>query len=65
MKALLALVSGKKTYIIVAFVLAGTAIELLLGIDIPGFEAAANPMEYIMAALGLGTLRAGIKKAEV
>jgi hypothetical protein len=57
------MLSGYKTYIIAAFVVAGTLAEVVLGIDIPGFEPADNWLEYIIAALGLGTLRAGVSAA--
>ena len=65
MEKIRAAVSGQKTYIIVAFVLAGVLVEKGLGIDIPGFDASQDWMAYVMAALGLGSLRAGIKKGEI
>lgn len=52
---------GKKTYIIAVMVLAIAVLEGIAGIDIPGAEV-LNPLPYILAALGLGALRAGVEK---
>lgn len=55
------LLKGKKTYILVGVVIVLVICESILGIDIPGVEI-TNPLDYILAALGLGTLRAGVSK---
>ncbi|QDP61596.1 MAG: hypothetical protein Tp138OMZ00d2C19078261_57 [Prokaryotic dsDNA virus sp.] len=55
--------SGYKTYIIVAIYLLCIGAEKLLGFDIPGFEPTDDWLVYVLNALGLGTLRAGITKA--
>lgn len=53
---------GKKTYIIAAVLLILVVIEKAIGIDIPGFDPGEDWLGYILGALGLGTLRAGIGK---
>lgn len=58
MSAILETLSGKKTYII-AFVGAALTLAQQFGFEIPAW---ALP---ILGFLGLGTLRAGIAKAEV
>lgn len=55
---------GKKTYVVVAMVLLIVICESVLGIDIPGVDV-VDPFPYIMGALGLGSLRAGVKKGEM
>ena len=54
---------GYKTYIVAGIFILGVIAEIFLGLDVPGFEPGENWVEYIMAALGLGTLRNGIAKA--
>ena len=58
MKAILDWLKGKKTYIVFAalFIIGGLQAN---GIEIPQW------VYSILAALGLGALRAGVKKAEV
>ena len=53
---------GKKTYIIVAIAIISVAIEKFAGIDLPGFDPGDDWLGYILAAAGLGSLRAGIGK---
>ena len=53
---------GYRTYIIVAVFLLCTAVEKLLGVDIPGFDPGQNWLETVLAALGLGSLRAALGK---
>lgn len=53
---------GYKTYIIAVIVVAGTLVEMI-GIDVPGFEPQDDWLSYIIGALGLGALRAGVSKA--
>jgi len=62
MKKIIEALKGKKTYIVAAIVLAIWFAESVLGIDVPGAEV-SNPLEWIMAALGLATTRAAIAKA--
>jgi len=52
--------AGYRTYIIAAVLIICTLAEKVLGIDIPGVDVGQNWLETILAALGLGTLRAGI-----
>lgn len=54
---------GYKTYIVAGIFILGVIAEIFLGLDVPGFQPGENWVEYIMAALGLGTLRNGIAKA--
>jgi hypothetical protein len=58
MANVIAFISGKKTYL-VAFVVGAVAAAQHLGYELPPgtFE--------LLAALGLGSLRAGIKKGEI
>jgi hypothetical protein len=52
------MLSGYKTYI-VAFMLAAIAlVEGVMGIDIPGAELTDDWVSVVLAALGLGALRA-------
>lgn len=53
---------GKKTYIIAAVAVAMTLAELFLNVDIPGFNAGGDPVGFILAALGLGTVRHAVAK---
>jgi len=55
---------GYKTYIITGVFILGVIAEKFLGLDVPGFEAGEEWLQYIMAALGLGALRNGVAKAE-
>ena len=55
-------VSGFKTYIIVAIVLAAVLVEKGLGFDVPGFDPGDDWLAFVLTALGLGTLRSGIAK---
>jgi len=52
---------GKKTYIVAGMVVVIAVLEAVVGIDIPGAEV-VNPLPYILAALGLSALRAGVEK---
>lgn len=61
MKELIEFLRGKKTYIVALLVLIIVICEKVLGIDIPGAEV-ANPFDYILAALGISALRAGVAK---
>lgn len=55
---------GYKTYIVAALMIAVVAAEAFLGLDVPGVDvSSADALEYILAALGLGTLRAGVAKS--
>jgi hypothetical protein len=55
-------IDGKKTYL-VAIILAAIAIsEGYLGVDIPGATMQDNWLEYVLAALGLGSMRHAIAK---
>lgn len=59
----MAFLSGYKTYVIVGLFVACVLAEKFAGFDIPGFDAGSNWLETVMAALGLGALRAGVAKA--
>lgn len=61
MSGLVEWLKGKKTYVVAAAVLLIAVLEGIVGIDIPGAEV-TNPLPYILAALGLGALRAGVSK---
>lgn len=58
-----AALDGKKTYLIALFILLGVAVEKLGGIDIPGFDPGQDWLGYVLGAIGLGTLRAGVTKS--
>lgn len=53
--------NGYKTYVIAALLVLCVAAEKLLGFDVPGFETGDDWLGVVLAALGLGSLRAGIK----
>jgi hypothetical protein len=53
-------IKGKKTYIVLVIFVAAIIAEKFLGMDVPGFDPGADWMQQIMAALGLGALRAGV-----
>ena len=56
------MLSGYKTYIVVAVLLIAVFVEKVLSIDVPGLEISGDWMLVVMNALGLGALRAGIGK---
>ncbi len=62
MNAVLQFGAGYRTYIIAA-VLVLVVVEKGLGIDVPGVDVGSDWLPQILAALGLGTLRAGINGA--
>lgn len=53
--------NGYKTYIVSAMIVLIALVEGILGVDIPGAEMQGDWMNYVMAALGLGALRAAVK----
>lgn len=55
------MLSGYKTYIVAAMVAAIAIMEGMLGIDIPGAEMQSDWLGFVLAALGLGALRNGMK----
>lgn len=57
----MAFLTGYKTYILVGIFIAGVAAEKLLGLDIPGFDPGDDWLQQVMAALGIATVRAGVK----
>ena len=59
----MAILSGYKTYIIVAAFVACTLLENFAGFDIPGFTVSADWFQQVLAMLGFGTIRAGIASA--
>ena len=59
----MAFLSGYKTYVIAGLFIACVLAEKFAGFDIPGFNAGADWLETVLAALGLGALRAGLAKA--
>lgn len=62
MASILAALSGKKTYIVVALFLACIGAEVGLGFDIPGFDPGTDWLAQVMGMLGIGALRAGVAK---
>lgn len=54
--------SGYKTYIIAAIVVACALVEGVLGWDIPGFDIGDDWVAVVLGGLGLGSLRASIGK---
>lgn len=63
MNKIVTALDGKKTYVIVATMIALVALEKFAGIDIPNYDPGPNWMNDILVAAGLGTLRLGIAKA--
>lgn len=57
------ILSGKKTYIIVAIGLLAVAAEKIGGIDIPGFDPGSDWLGYVLGLLGIGAVRAGVTKS--
>jgi hypothetical protein len=55
------MLKGRKTYIVVAMMLLCVVVETVLGVDVPGVTIGANWLQDILAAAGLGTLRAAVK----
>lgn len=51
---------GYKTYIVVTVFLLCVVAEKFIGWDIPGFVVGDDWFAYVLNALGLGALRAGI-----
>lgn len=56
--------SGKKTYIVVLMMIILVIVEKGAGIDVPNYDPGPNWMNDILTAVGLGTLRLGIAKAQ-
>ena len=56
------MLSGYKTYIVAAMVVAIAVVEGILGVDIPGAEMQSDWLTWIAGALGLGALRAAGSK---
>lgn len=54
---------GKKTYVLAVVVVLIVVVENILGIDIPQIDTTAEPINYIVGALGLSALRAGVTKS--
>lgn len=54
------MLQGYKTYIVALMVAAIALIEGLAGIDIPGAQVQQDWFTYVLAALGLGALRAAV-----
>ena len=63
MNAVLQFGAGYRTYIIAAVLVLVVAVEKGLGIDVPGVDVSSDWLTHVLAALGLGTLRAGITGA--
>jgi hypothetical protein len=61
MNAVLQFGAGYRTYIIAAVLV--LVVEKGLGIDRPGVDVGSDWLTHVLAALGLGTLRAGINGA--
>ena len=62
MSSIIKALSGKKTYIIAGVLTLVVVVEKGLGIDVPGVDLGNDWLTTVLAALGLGTLRAGISK---
>ena len=56
------MLTGYKTYIVSAMIVLIALVEGMLGVDIPGADMQADWMTHVLAALGLGALRAGVSK---
>lgn len=54
---------GVKTYIVAFLIILIAVSEGLLGFDIPGVDVGTDWLGWMLNGLGLGTLRAGISKA--
>jgi hypothetical protein len=54
---------GKKTYIVTAITIVLVLLNKFAGIEVPGFPVGEDWLQIIIAALGLGTLRAGVTKS--
>lgn len=63
MNAILQFGAGYRTYIVAATLILVVIVEKGLGIDVPGVDVGSDWLTQILAALGLGTLRAGIGSA--
>lgn len=63
MNGILMALQGKKTYIIAALVVVLVGIEKFAGIDVPGFDPGQDWLAFILGALGLSSLRAGVAKS--
>lgn len=61
MEAVRTALAGKKTYIVAGATILLVLLETFGGIDIPGFTVEQDWLTAILAALGLSTLRAGMK----
>jgi hypothetical protein len=57
------MLSGWKTYAVAAVIIAAVVIEKGVGIDVPGIVITDDWAVYVLNALGLGFLRAGISTA--
>lgn len=55
-------VDGSKTYITMAMVAIIAILEGYMGIDVPGAEMQDNWVEYILGAMGVGSIRHAISK---
>lgn len=55
-------VDGSKTYITMAAVAIIAILEGYMGIDVPGAEMQDNWVEYILGAMGVGSIRHAIQK---
>ena len=53
-----------KTYLVVALAVVVAVLESVIGIDIPGIDVSQDWLGSILAAAGLGGLRAAIGKAQ-
>ncbi|MCW2314485.1 hypothetical protein M2322_000005 [Rhodoblastus acidophilus] len=60
MNAVLQFGAGYRTYIIAAVLVLVVVLENGLGIDVPGVDVGSDWLTEILAALGLGSLRAGL-----
>ncbi len=56
--------AGCRTYFIAAVLVLVVVVEKGLWIDVPGVNVGSDWLTHVLAAVGLGTLRAGIKRGE-
>ena len=60
MNAVLQFGAGYRTYIIAAVLMLVVVVEKGLGFDVPRIDVGTDWLSHVLAALGLGTLRAGL-----
>lgn len=59
------MLNGYKTYIVAAAMVICITAEVVLGVDVPGYEPGPDWLGDLLTAIGLGTLRHGIAAARI